>query len=279
VVGSELGAFSVRVDASDDLRALGSFDAVLLTFKAHQWNELLPQLAPLKERATPIVTLQNGLPFWFVRRPPVDAVDPGGRIGACFSDELAIGGVVHASGHVARPGVIHQSRGMHYRLGESAGGPSKRVERIVAAMRAAGLDAREDAAIRESVWLKLIDNAGLNPVSALHRASVHELLAAPALRAQARALMQEAAEVGRALGVLRSLDLDARLERAARLDDVRTSMLQDLEAGRPLELDPILGAVVELGGHSGVGVPRSADAYERLRALERTRDDERAHSH
>jgi 2-dehydropantoate 2-reductase len=245
------------------------FDVALLTFKAHHWDGFLEQLAPLAASSTPIVTLQNGVPFWFVRQPALETVDPGGRIGACFSDGQVIGGVVHVSGHIAAPGAIHQSGGTRYLLGapkypEPADG---RIDRLAGVMQHAQLQAKRDRNIRQSVWLKLVNNAGLNPVSALYRATVHQILSDDAMRAHARALMQEAIRVGEALGVVDEIDVDARLEASRRVADVKTSMLQDLEAGRRLELAPILGAVIELGRRLGADVSRSAETYERLRCV------------
>ncbi|HEY1868429.1 MAG TPA: 2-dehydropantoate 2-reductase N-terminal domain-containing protein, partial [Candidatus Cybelea sp.] len=119
-VRSDLGDFSVQVEATDDLPRLGGFDVLLLTFKAHQWPGLLTQLAAVPGSPA-IVTLQNGLPFWYVRKPPLSSVDPGGAIGRTFGDERIIGGVVHVSGHVPEPGVIAQSGGLRYILGAPGG--------------------------------------------------------------------------------------------------------------------------------------------------------------
>jgi len=133
-------------------------------------------------------------------------------------------------------------------------------------MREAGLTPEIEPNIRHFVWLKLINNAGLNPVSALRHMTIHEMLSDPVAREEVRALMLEAVDVGRALGAVDEVDLEARMQYAQRLTDVRTSMLQDLEAHRRLELDPIVGAIVELGEDLGVPVPRLRAAYDELRA-------------
>jgi 2-dehydropantoate 2-reductase len=263
-VESDLGAFDVPVEAAEDLRELGAFDALLLTFKAHQWPQLLPQLEPFASTGTTIVTLQNGVPFWYVREPPLESVDPGGRIGALFPDERVAGGVVHVSGHVARPGAIRQSGGTRYVLGAPRGGRDARVDALVETLRAASLAAEADENIRQTVWLKLVNNAGLNPVSALRGLTIKPMLADSAARAEVRALMEEALHVGQAMGVVREVDIDARIAYAARLDDVKTSMLQDYERGRELEAGPILGALIELAGRYGVEVPRLRAAHEAL---------------
>ncbi|MGA8534811.1 MAG: 2-dehydropantoate 2-reductase [Candidatus Tumulicola sp.] len=264
-IQGDLGTFTINVDAGEDLRQLGTFDALLLTFKAHQWAPLLPQLAPFSGTGTSVVTFQNGVPFWYCRRPPLQSVDPDGAIGRLFPDEQVIGGVVHVSGKIAAAGTVAQSGGLRYVVGSPLGPPGPRVAALVAAMNDAELAAEADAGIRSTVWLKLVNNVGLNPVSALRGMSVRPMLADPAAREEVRALMMEALRLGQAMGVVAGVDVDARIAYAARLDDVKTSMLQDLERGRELELEPILGAVLELADRFGVAVPRIRQSYAALR--------------
>ena len=267
LVQSDLGPFTARVEAGDDLRALGEFDAVLLTFKAHQYPELLPQLAALAQTNATVITLQNGVPFWYVRKPSLDSVDPGGRIGALFPDERIVGGVVHVSGHIVEPGKIHQSGGMRYAFGAPQGGTSERVELLMSAFASAELAPQLDPDIRGTVWLKLVNNVGLNPVSTLHGLTIRQMLERGPTRDEVRTLMEEALAVGQALGVVAHVDIEARIDYAQRLADVRTSMLQDYQARRPLEVDPIVGAVAELAGRLDVPVPHVREVYDRLRAL------------
>ena len=266
VLSSDLGAFTAKVDASDDLRTLGAFDLALLTFKAHQWPALLPQLAAAAAAGTTVVTLQNGVPFWFRRVPPLQTVDPGGAIGALFADDRTIGGVVHVSGHVAEPGKIRQSGGGRFILHALDPDADDLVASLAARMRDAGLEPEIEENIRHYVWLKLINNAGLNPVSTLRRMTIHEMLADPSAREEVRDLMRETVEVGRALGVVNDVDVDARIAYAMHVADVQTSMLQDSLANRPLELDPIVGAVIELAEGTGVNVPRLRTVYRELHA-------------
>ena len=263
-VESDLGAFTAKLEAADDLRELGAFDVLVLTFKSHQWPGMLPQLQPLRDTRAALVTLQNGVPFWFERDPPLRSVDPGGAIGSLFSDDRVIGGVVHVSGQIVEPGAIRQSGGLRYVFGEPNGGGSERVEALVALLRGAGLAAEADANLRSTLWLKLVNNCGLNAASVLQRQTIKPMLADPRSRALVRALMVEALAVGQAMGVVAQADVDARIEYAARLDDVKTSMLQDFEAGRPLETGPILGAAVELAERYGVAVPRLREALVQL---------------
>jgi len=263
-VESELGALHVRLPASDALADLGPRDVLLATAKAHQWLGLLDQVAPYARAGSTVVTLQNGVPFWFARDPELESVDPGGRIGALFPDAQVVGGVVHASGTVAEPGVVVQSGGMRYPLGDPAGGVGPVARALVAAFAAAGLAPEADEDIRQTVWLKLVNNVGLNPVSTLRRVTVRAMLADSASRAEVRGLMLEAIAVGRAIGAIGEVDVDARIAYASRIADVKTSMLQDYERGRALETGPILGAAIELADRSGIEVPLMRAAFAAL---------------
>jgi 2-dehydropantoate 2-reductase len=266
VLSSDLGAFTARVEASDDLRSLGTFDHALLTFKAHQWPGFIPQLGPAVAAGATIVTLQNGVPFWFRRTPPLRTVDPGGTIGALIPDARTIGGVVHVSGNIAEPGKIRQSGGGRFILSALDSALDEPLARLADGMRDAGLKPEIEPNIRHFTWLKLINNASLNPVSTIHDLTIHQMLADSVTREEVHQLMLETVAVGRALGVVEDVDLGARMAYAQRLTDVKTSMLQDALAHRPLELDPIVGVVVELGEGLGVPVSRMRAVYDELRA-------------
>jgi 2-dehydropantoate 2-reductase len=266
-VTSDLGSLRVRVEAADDLRRLGEFDVLLLTFKAHQWPNFLEQLEPYSASGATVVTLQNGLPFWYVREPPLESVDPGGTIGRLFGDDRVVGGVVHVSGTIVKPGSIKQSGGLRYVLGDPFGQANPRVDALAELFVRAGLAPEVDSNIRSTIWLKLVNNCGLNPTSVLHRMTIRPMLADPSVHAEVHALMTEALRVGQAMGVVADVDVEQRIAYAGRLDDVKTSMLQDAQRGVAIELDPIVGAVIELGDRYGVAVPRLRDAYERLTHL------------
>ncbi len=266
-VESDLGVFHASVNAADDLRELGALDIVILSFKSHQWPALREQIDALAETPAQIVTLQNGVPFWYVRDPPLRSVDPQGHVGRHFGDDRIVGGVVHVSGTIVEPGRIRQSGGLRYVFGDPRGGTGARVDALVDLFRRAGLAAEADPDVRATVWLKLVNNAGLNPISVLRRMTIKPMLENPQARAEVRELMEEALAVGQAMGVVAEVDVDARIAYAARLEDVKTSMLQDFERERPLELDPILGAVIELAGRYAVAVPRARAAYEKLANL------------
>ena len=269
-VESDLGTFSVPVTVSDDLRTLGAFDFLLLTFKAHQWPSLLEQLAPFAGTDMSMVTMQNGVPFWYVREPPLRSVDPRGTIGDLFPDTQVIGSVVHVSGEIVAPGRVRQSGGLRYVLGDPGGGCGDRTAELVKLFKCAGLAAEADPEIRQTVWLKLVNNVGLNAVSVLRNMTIKPMLEDAQAREEVRRLMAEALRVGQAMGVVGEVDVEARIAYAARLDNVKTSMLQDFERRRPLEIDPILGAVCELGERYGVATPEVRKAYAALQRLNAT---------
>ncbi|HVN68530.1 MAG TPA: 2-dehydropantoate 2-reductase [Candidatus Binatia bacterium] len=266
-VESDLGTFSVAADLRDASH-IGDADYLLLAFKAHQWPEILPALAPYAGSATVVVTMQNGVPFWYEREPPLSSVDPGGEIGRLFADAQVVGCVVHVSGTVVAPGRVRQSGGLRYAFGNPGGGCDGRAAELVQLLQRASLAAEADPDIRRTVWLKLVNNVGLNAVSVLRKATIAAMLSDPQARAHVRRLMDEALRVGQAMGVVGEVDVDARIAYAARLDDVKTSMLQDFERGRALEADPILGAVCELGARYGVATPEVRAAYAALQRAE-----------
>ncbi|HET9096519.1 MAG TPA: 2-dehydropantoate 2-reductase [Candidatus Baltobacteraceae bacterium] len=268
-LSSDLGDFTAHVQASDDLRDFEALDYVLITFKSQQWNGVLPQFERAVGEDAVFVTLQNGLPFWYSRERALESVDPGGRILHALPYDRIIGGVVHASGHIVRPGYIRQSGGMLYPLGELDGAATPRIEHLSQAFRRAGLTAPVEPDIRRIIWRKLVNNLALNPVSALTRATVQTMLNDPPVRALLRAIIEEGLAIARASGVDPGVDADERLKWAQHIADVKTSMLQDLEARRPLELEPIAGAALELARRFDVAVPHTETVYGLTKLLER----------
>ncbi len=268
VQAGDLGPFTATVPASDDLREFDDLDYVLLAFKSHQWSGVLAQLRRAVDGHAIFVTLQNGLPFWYERHRALESVDPGGRVLNAIPYERIIGGVVHASGHVTAPGVVHQSGGMLYPLGELDGSTTPRIRMLAAAFERAGMQAPIEAHIRRNIWRKLVNNAALNPVSVLTRATVGAMLRDPGTRAVLRAVIEEALAVARASGVDPGVDADERLKWAQHIADVKTSMLQDFEAGKPLELEPIVGAVVELARLYAVSAEHTSTVYALVKLLQ-----------
>ncbi len=269
-VRGDLGDYTVRLRLIAELDELADFDLALLCVKAHQMSALRGAFQRLSQGGACVVTLQNGVPFWFARKPPLESVDPGSAIGSLFDDARTIGGVVHVSGHIDRPGSIVQSGGTRYVLASIAPGGSaeKYLHPLLDAMERAGLTPERSTDIRGVLWAKLANNVGLNAVSALTRLSIAPMLAfAPTRELVARAIGETLA-VGRALGVVGEIDIERRMEYAARLSDVRTSMLQDLLAERALEIEPILGAAVELGARVEVATPTVATLLALLRGLQ-----------
>jgi len=268
-VSSELGDFTVDVRASDDLREFRNLDYVLLTFKSHQWTGVLPQFERALADGSVFVTLQNGLPFWYLRDRPLQSVDPGGEILRTIPYDRIIGGVVHASGHLAQPGYVRQSGGMLYPLGELDGSTTGRIARLSQAFSNAGMSAPIEPDIRRNIWRKLVNNMALNPVSALTRATVRAMLRDEPVRELLRAVIEEGLTIARASGVDPAVDAEERLKWAEHIADVKTSMLQDLEAGRPLELEPIVGAALELARAHGLAAPHTQTVYGLTKLLER----------
>ena len=257
---------------------IGPQDYLLITLKAHSLEPALPQLAPLIGPATTIVTAVNGVPWWYTYGLPapftdrrVTAVDPHGALWAALPPAQCLGAIVYPAATVAAPGVIEHTYGDRFSLGEPGGERSERAATLSALLIAAGLKAPVRPRIRDELWVKLWGNMAMNPLSALTLATLDVLTADPGTRAVARSMMLEGQAIGEALGIRFAIDVDKRLEGAADVGAHRTSMLQDLELGRPLEIEAILGAVVEMADWVEVAAPisRAVLALVRQRAAMR----------
>ncbi len=256
IIEPDGSSFAARPTCTEDLSAIGEADTVFVTLKAHSLPAIAPALGSAAGPESTLVFAQNGVPWWFFRdRQRLESVDPGGVISASIPIDRVIGCVVYPATNLLEPGVIKHVEGSRLTLAELDGSRTERVLAISAALARAGLKAPLQPRIRQEIWLKLIGNATLNPVSALTRSTLSELMREPATRELIRELMTEVEAVGRALGIEPDIGIDRRLEGAARVGDHRTSMLQDVEAGRPLEVEALLGAVVELGRRHRVPVP------------------------
>lgn len=270
-VESVLGNFQTHVPAVADLREFDDPHYVLLTFKSHQWGGVLPQFDKAVRSGATFVTLQNGLPFWYSREQVLESVDPGGRIRAAIPYEQVIGGVVHTSGMIPAPGRVKQSGNVLYPIGELDGSEKPRILQLAKLLEDARLHAPVERDIRRLVWRKLLGNLALNPVSALTGSTVRVMLEDPPTRAVLRAIVDEGLAVARAAGVEIGVTAEERLEMATHIADVKTSTLQDLEAGKPLELEPICGATIELAHRYGVAVPHIETVYALTQLLASSR--------
>ena len=247
---------------ASDPAALGPQDYLVITLKAHSLAPALPQLAPLIGPQTTIIAGVNGLPWWYFHAAGgpfegrrIEAVDPGGALWDALPPAQTLGCILYPAAEIGAPGVIHHSFGDRFSLGEPDGSRSDRADRLSRLMIAAGLKAPVRPRIREELWVKLWGNLAFNPISALTTATLDRITGEPGSRAVARAMMLEGQAVAEALDVTFAINVDKRIEGGAQVGAHRTSMLQDLELGRPLEIEALLGAVVEVAAWVDVPVP------------------------
>jgi 2-dehydropantoate 2-reductase len=253
---------TVRPRCTDNPAEAGPQDYVFVTLKAHSLPAAAPQIVPLLGTDTALVTGINGVPYWYFHGldgpycdRTVESVDPGGVLFRTLHPSRVIASVLYPAAEVVEPGVIEHSYGDRVSLGEPDGGRSARVEALSRLMIHAGLKSPVRPRIRDEIWVKLWGNLAFNPLSALTGSTLDRLAGRSDLRAVARAMMVEAQAVAEALGVRFPIDVDKRIQGALEVGAHKTSMLQDLERGRPLEIDALLGAVVELGQLVGKPMP------------------------
>lgn len=263
--------FTAHPECTDDIGAVAGADFVFLTVKSHAIAGLAPALAVALDPEATIVGAQNGIPWWYFRDRHLESVDPEGFISRHLPYDRVLGCIVYPATTVVEPGLIVHLEGDRFSLGEPDGARTERLVAIAGALTRAGLRAPITGRIRSEIWLKLLGNATLNPVSALTGATLADIVASPATRQLVRTLMAEVLAVATAVGVKVEIGIEKRLQGVAQVGAHRTSMLQDLEAGRPLEIDALLGAVVELALAGGVEVP----ALQALLALTRLLDSTR----
>jgi len=277
-IKDEAGVRSRALPASDEPADFGPQDVVVLALKAYSIGPMLPRIARLLTPDTAVVTAINGIPWWYFCRAggkfdgaPVECLDPGGAMVRALDPKHLVGCVVHGSAEVVAPGVVHHTSGGAFILGEIDGRVTSRVQALAAAIEATGLKAPVTARIRDDVWTKLIGNTSYNPVAALTGALMNDINANPALIELIRRMMLEGIAVAEAHGCRMTVTLDERFALARKLGAVKVSMLQDLERGRPLEIDAIVTAVSELGRKVGVPTPviDGVEALVRERARHR----------
>ncbi|MCA3362454.1 MAG: 2-dehydropantoate 2-reductase [Roseomonas sp.] len=254
----------------------GPQDYVLVTLKAHSLPSAAKQMQPLLGPDTAIVSAVNGIPWWYFHGLGgayegriVQSVDPEGQVSALLPPSRAIGCIVYPAAEVTAPGVIEHSYGDRFSLGEPDGSRSPRAQALSEALIAAGFKAPVRPKIRDELWVKLWGNMAFNPISALTTATLDVLTGDEGQRGVARAMMLEGQRVAEALGVRFAIDVDKRIAGAAEVGAHKTSMLQDLERGRPMEIEALLGAVVELADWVGEAAPISRTVLALVRARAR----------
>jgi 2-dehydropantoate 2-reductase len=260
--------FTAHPDCTDDLSAIGRAEVVFLTLKAHSIPALAPAIGAALAPGACVVGAQNGIPWWYFPDRHLETVDPGGVIASNIQYASVVGCIVYPATRIIEPGLVEHVEGNRFTLGEPDGSRSERVQAIATALVGAGLKAPIQARIRNEIWLKLLGNATLNPISALTRATLQQIVTSAATHDLVRTLMEEVGAVARALAVEVPLTIEKRMEGAAATGGHRTSMLQDLEAGRPLEVEALIGAVVELADGAGVAVPSLRTVYGLTKLLD-----------
>jgi 2-dehydropantoate 2-reductase len=269
--------WTVPVKATDDFAAMRDVDAVFVTLKAHSLPPVAERVAANLGAETAVVSAQNGIAWWYFQRHGgelegihLQTVDPGGAVARAIDPYRVIGCIVYPATSLVSPGVVRHVEGDRFSLGELDGSQSARCAELSALLVGAGLKAPVQPRIRSELWLKLLGNAVFNPLSALTRATLGEIAQSPLVAPVVRGAMEEVDQVARRLGVEIPVSIDQRIKGAARVGDHKTSMLQDLEAGRPMEIDALTGSVVELGDRLGIPVPHLRTLYASVKLLEAT---------
>lgn len=265
-----------HAEAAELAREAGPQEVVFIALKAHQIPAMLPQLAPLIEPETVVVPAINGVPWWYFFREggrfdgePVRTLDPQGQMLATLDPHHILGCVVHASGEVTAPGEVTWNGQKLFVLGEPDGSLSRRLNALAEAMIKAGLEPKVTDRIRDEVWMKLVGNTAFNPVAALTRARMDRICANPDLLAFLRAVMEEMMGVSEHYGIRPLVTIEKRMEIAKSIGAVKISMHQDLELGRPMEVDAIVGAFIELARKVAAPVPLTSALYGMISELAR----------
>ncbi len=262
---------------TDDPSVAGAHDVVIVAVKAHQLPAVAPMLRPLFHDETMVVPAQNGIPWWYFQRHGgpfegrrIESVDPDGVIAAHIETERIIGCVVYPATELEAPGVVRHIEGDRFTLGELDGLRSERVQHLSQVLARAGLKAPVRPRIRTDIWIKLWGNLAFNPVSALTRATLIDICRHPQARALIVAMMEEGQAVAERLGITFGITIDQRIAGAEQVGAHKTSMLQDIEAGRATEVDALVGAVAELGRLVEAPTPHIDAIYAAVKLLEHT---------
>ncbi len=266
-----------RARAFDKTSEAGPHDVVLLTLKAHQVAAIAPELRHLCHDKTTIVTMQNGIPWWYFYRhggeyegKPVICADPDGSVARHIDAARVIGCVVYPAANLVSPGVVEVVEGNRFTLGELDGSTTPRIEAISASFTKAGFKAPIAQDIRSEIWLKLWGNLSFNPISALTHATLVDICQFPPSRDLAARMMAEAEAIAKKLGITFRVSIERRIAGAEKVGAHKTSMLQDVEHGRPIELEALVGSVVELGTLTQTPTPSISAVYACASLLAKT---------
>ena len=263
--------FSVR--AETDPSRLGLQDYVLVVVKAQSLTEVAQNIGPLLGPHTSIVTAMNGVPWWFFDRlafgngrERLESLDPGGKLAHGMPTERIVGCVIHLAASTPEPGLISHNMGRRLMVGEPGGKNTQRTGKIADALKGAGFEVHATDKIEKEFWVKLLGNVSFNPVSALTMSTADRLIESPPVKDYMVKIMREVLAIGRAVGVDADIDPEARIDMARALGKFKTSMLQDLEAGKALEIDGLLAGTLEIARKAGVSAPYTESLFGLVRA-------------
>ena len=270
-VRSKSGSESFRIKAEAEPAKLGAQDYVLVTVKAQSLTGVADTIAPLLGKETSVVTAMNGVPWWFFqgtkrRDAHLESLDPGGKLSRAIPTERVVGCVIHLAASTPEPGLVSHNMGARLILGEPGGENTARTRRIADALAAAGFEIVVSSSIEKEFWVKLLGNVSFNPVSALTVSTADRLIESPEVKSYMVEIMREVLAIGRAVGVDASIDPEARIDMARALGPFKTSMLQDLEAGKRLEIDGLLAGTLEIARKAGVRAPFTESLFGLIRA-------------
>ena len=261
---------SFRIRAESDPAGLGPQDYVLVTVKAQSLGAVADGIAPLLGKDTSIVTAMNGVPWWFFhglqKDGRLESLDPGGKLARAMPAERIVGCVIHLAASTPEPGVVSHNMGTKLIVGEPGGRNTARTRRIAEALSGAGFEVVASDSIEKDFWVKLLGNVSFNPVSALTVSTADRLIEDREVKSYMVEIMREVLAIGRAVGVDADIDPEARIDMARVLGRFKTSMLQDLEAGKPLEIDGLLAGTLEIARKAGVRAPFTESLYGLIRA-------------
>lgn len=281
-VQSAEGDFEVPVKVSGSLDAIGPADVVFLGVKAHSLTDLAPRLAPLFGPDTAAVSLQNGIPWWYFQYHGgpleglrLERVDPGGVIANSIEPRRVVGSLVYLATEITEPGAVRHVEGNRISLGEPDGTRSERTKKIAEALIKSGLRCPITTHIRQEIWVKILGNVAFNPISVLTGATLVEMIRDPGVNALVRSMMGEAECAAKQLGLELPVTIDQRIAGAEKVGEHKTSMLQDLEMGRPLELEAVVGAVIEIGERLGIPMTSTRAVYACAKLLAEQRNRKR----